>query len=1336
MQARSLLAGCASLATLIVVGAASAAEAPPLPATPPDVYVVATSHLDTQWRWTVQDTIDDFLPNTLRGNFALFEKYPGYVFSFEGAFRYMLAKEYYPTEYERLKAYVQAGRWKVAGSWVDAVDTNVPSPESLIRQTLYGNGFFRRELGVTSRDVYLPDCFGFGFALPSAAAHAGLTSFSTQKLTWGSSIRIPFDVGLWQGVDGATLIAALNPGDYAADLKGNLTLDPDVYATADRQVALTGLPLVFKYFGTGDVGVPPLEPSVAMLQQSLAGPGAARLRSAAPDQMARDLMASHGGRAPTSLERYRGEFLLTSHGTGCYTSQAAMKRFNRKNERLADAAEKAMVAAAWLGGASYPRERLRDAWVRVLWHQFHDDITGTSIPEAYVFSWNDEAIATSTFADVLAEGVGAVTRALDTHGDGVPLVVFNPLSWEREEPVEAAVRFPSGAPRAVRVVGPDGREVPAQVDSASGDKAHVVFVARVAPLSFTVFAVCPASSPAPGGELAVSPHGLENARYRVTVDAAGDIASVFDKRLSRELLSAPARLELLDDAPRRWAAWEVEYSAVSAPPREVVGGPAAVRVVEDGPARVSLEVVRRAADSTFTQRISLASGRAGDRVEIRNDIDWRTKGTLLKSAFPLVASNDFATYDLGLGVVQRPTDRPNRYEVPAQEWADISDASGTFGTAVLDDSRYGWDKPDDHTLRLTLIHTPRVAPGWSWLAEQASNDIGRHRVLVALAGHPGEWWAGRVPLAGDRLNQPLLAWQAPPHSGPLGRSFSLLRLTDRDGGEAPVAVKALKLAENSDEVVVRLQELSGQPLAGVRLAFARPVTGVREINGAEEPLSEHGAGGALPPPSPPSLALEDGAVMLDFVPFRPRTLALTLGPPPSALAPPRGVPLDLPYNLDGISRDDARADGDFDGTGHTVAGELLPATLVSDDVPFHTGPQEPGQANVLVCCGQKLSLPAGDHDRLYLLAAAVGGDREAKFTVDGTPVALLVPDWAEPVGQWNSRIVAGQRVEDPARIAPAYAKTVPIAWVGTHRHDGRGENEAYVFTHFFRLRLDLPAGARTLTLPNDPRIRLLAITAASNNNDDVTAAQPFTDPTVGTVVHVAAPGPLFLDGTTVTLTSPNPGAVIRYTLDGSEPTTISPVYSEPLRLERMATVKARALAPGLDDGFVATATFTKVVPEPPADVSRDALAPGLACRTYEGDWRTLPDFAALEPTGELTLASVGLPGDRPTDHFGMVCEGFLEVPAGDLYTFSLRSSDASDLRLDGRLAVANEAIDFITRRGQVALAAGLHAVELRYVHRTFVAGLELTMESPGAPRVPIAPQRLFHIDENATGSRQ
>ncbi|HNX48819.1 MAG TPA: glycoside hydrolase family 38 C-terminal domain-containing protein [Thermoanaerobaculaceae bacterium] len=1316
MRTRAILAG------VLVTVATMAWGADP----PRQLYVVATSHLDTQWRWTIQDTIDYFLPATLRDNFALFEKYPGYVFSFEGAFRYQLAKEYYPAEFERLKGYVKDGRWKVAGSWVDAVDTNVPSPESLVRQALYGNGFLRRELGVTSRDVFLPDCFGFGFALPSVAAHCGLTAFSTQKLTWGAAMKIPFDIGLWEGIDGSALVASLNPGDYASEIKGNLTLDPDVYASIDRQKALSGLPVAVRYFGTGDTGIAPLEPSVALLQQSLAGPGPLKVRSVAPDQLARDLMADPDQTALQHLPRYRGELLLTSHGAGCYTSQAAMKRFNRKNERLADAVERAAVTASWLGGLAYPRQTLREAWTRFLWHQFHDDLTGTSIPEAYVFSWNDEAIAGNQLADVLNSAVGTVVRGLDTQGSRTH-VVYNPLSIEREDVVEATVRWNGPVPPSVQVTDQNGGEVPAQRIGTEGDQLRVAFVARVAPVSFTTFTIRNSSRAAPAGELKAGPRSLENASYRVTVNEAGDLASVFDKRLGRELLAAPAGLQLFEDQPRKWAAWEVEYSALSAPPREVVGGPATIRVVENGPARVALEVVRQAAGSTFTQRLSLAAGAAGDRVEILTDIDWRTKGTLLKAAFPLAAASQTASYDLGLGVVNRETNRPNLYEVPAQQWADLTDASGAFGTAILDDSRYGWDKPDDHTLRLTLVHTPRVIPAWDWIAEQGSNDLGHHRVLIALAGHAGDWRTGHVPEAGDRLNQPLLAWQVPPHPGPLGRSFSLLRLEGPGGVQPPVAVRAVKLAEESDEVIVRLQELAGTPQEGVRLAFARPVVAVREVNGAEEPLGRNGTGGALSETARPMLALRDGVVELAFAPFRPRTLALRLGPPPTSLPPLTTAVFTLPWNLDGISRDEAQRDGSFDGVGQSLAGELLPETVVSGGVPFNTGPQEAGKANVVVCGGQRIPLPQASPNRLYLLAAAIGGDRPATFEVDGKAVTLTVPDWAEPVGQWNSRLVGGELQEEPSRIAPAYAKTTPVAWVGTHRHGARGENQAYVFTHLYRLRIDLPPGAKELALPNDEHIRVVAMTAAWYPNDDASPAQSFTDPPRGTLVHVVASRRVFTDRLLVTLTSPSSGATIRYTLDGSEPDVTSPTYLAPLAMDRTTTVKARAFAPSLDDSFVATATFTKVAPHQPAVVDRASLAPGLACRLYEGEWRKLPDFDALTPARSLVVPTVSLPADRPKDRFGLVCNGFLSVPADGLYTLALRAEDGAELRVNGERVILEDGIDFMARRTELALGAGLHPIEVRYFQRDFVAGLELHMDGPDAPLALVPAERMFHL---------
>ena len=171
--------------------------------------------------------IAEFLRNTLQDNFKLFEQYPHYVFNFSGANRYLMMKQYYPEDFEKLKKYVAAGQWFPAGSSMEEGDVNMPNGESIIRQVLYGNEFFRREFGKQSAEFMLPDCFGFQASLPSLLAHCGLKGFSTQKLTWGSAVGIPFNVGVWEGPDGRSIVAALNPGSYTSTIDHDLSHDPN-----------------------------------------------------------------------------------------------------------------------------------------------------------------------------------------------------------------------------------------------------------------------------------------------------------------------------------------------------------------------------------------------------------------------------------------------------------------------------------------------------------------------------------------------------------------------------------------------------------------------------------------------------------------------------------------------------------------------------------------------------------------------------------------------------------------------------------------------------------------------------------------------------------------------------------------------------------------------------------------------------------------------------------------------------------------------------------------------------------------------------------------------------
>lgn len=1140
---------------------------------PPDLsrdttlYVMGYSHLDTQWRWDYETTIRKYIPATMLDNFSLFEKYPGYTFNFSGANRYMMMKEYYPEDYVRVKKYIAAGRWFPAGSSLEENDALIPSAESLIRNIAYGNRFFRQEFGKASAEYMVPDCFGFPASMPSIFVHAGVKGFSTQKLTWGSAVGVPFNFGIWEGTDGRSVIAALNPGEYVGTVKENLSSSPSWRQRLAENGKKAGMVTDYMYFGTGDIGGAPAEESVRWVEQSLAGPGPIRVISAPADRFFEDVAAGDISKLP----RYKGEFLLTNHSAGSLTSQSYLKRWNRKNELLAKAAEASSVVADWLGGAPYPREQYREAWRLVIGAQFHDILAGTCTPRSYEFSWNDEVLALKHFAAGASDAIGAVARAMNTQTTGIPLVVFNPLSAGREDVVEATVTVPAGSPAEVRVFGPDGKEVPSQVTGREGDRRTVLFTAKVGPTSFTVFDVRPSATPC-GLQtgLAISATTLENGRYRVTVNPAGDVASIVDKELGKELLSAPHRLEFLYERPMEWPSWNMDWEDRQKPPVGYVDGAPMVRILERGPVRVTLEIAREARGSRFVQHVRLAAGGSGDRVEFGTRIHWFTPTSSLKAAFPLTASNGVATYNTGAGAIERGNNDPKKFEVPSHQWFDLTDRSGAYGVTVLEDSKYGSDKPSDNTLRLTLLYTPGVRGGYR---DQASQDFGIHDMVYALAGHRGDWRAGGAHEQGARLNEPLIPFQTVPHKGTLGKSFSFLTVSS-----PAVAVGALKLAEDENRVIVRLMETSGQPARNVRVSLAPGIRAATEVNGQELHLGP--------------AKTENGVLVCDLGPYELRAFALDLKPAATTLKPPVSRPVALRYTTDVMSRDGEAGGGRFGASGASLPAELLPETIVSGGIEFTLGPKTPGSANAVACEGQTIAIPAGTFNRLYLLAAS-DGDARAAFRVDGTPVTVEVGDWTGFVGQWDNRVWDGFIKKETdytwdailyEGLVPGFVKGGTIAYHTTHRHLAQGENDPYAFGYLYRIALPLPRGAKTVALPQAPGIKVLAATAAWNENDASVPVAPLHDtlniPAAEYARFQMTPKPRFtpassiVEGETqITIAARDANTALHYTVDGSVPTVNSPRYTAPIKVDRTTTLSAIAVAEGRNPSAVLTTKY-------------------------------------------------------------------------------------------------------------------------------------------------------------------
>jgi alpha-mannosidase len=1102
----------------------------------PTLYVVGYAHLDTQWRWEYPQVIQEFIPSTMHDNFTLFEKYPHYIFNFSGSNRYRMMREYHPADYAKVKQYVAQGRWFPAGSSVEESDVNSPAAESILRQVLYGNQFFRREFGKASAEYMLPDCFGFPASLPSLLAHAGIKGFSTQKLTWHSAAAvggrdsaehtppgIPFDVGFWQGPDGKGVIAALNPGSYDGDITEDLSSDPEWRNRVELDGKASGISADYHYYGTGDIGGSPRENSVKLLEaivtkgeavlppprnpreserqyeQRVAattapevrvGEGPLRVLSSTAEQMFLDI----DPQKVAGLPHYSGELELIEHSAGSLTSEAYHKRWNRKNELLADAAERASVAASWLGARPYPQERLNNAWTLVLGGQFHDIQAGTATPRAYQFSWNDDVLAMNQFADVLTNATQGIVSGLDTQSKGESIVVFNPLNIEREDVVEAWVHLPKGSAHAVRVFGPGGAEVPAQIRKTKEDSAQVLFLARMPAVSFVVYDVQPGAAPSrlSSSELKVTNTSLENARYRVQLDSQGDISSIFDKRLNRELLSAPVRLAFQHEKPSQWPAWNMDWTDQQKPPRAYVTGQPSIRIAENGPVRVALEVARETEGSRFVQTVRLSAGDAGNRVEFVNSIDWKIRETALKATFPLTASNAHATYNWDVGTIQRGNNDPRKYEVASHQWFDLTDKSAAFGVTLLSDCKYGSDKPDDNTLRVTLIYSPGISEHGRDYSDQATQDWGHHEILYGLAGHKGDWREEQTDWQGFRLNQPLLAFQSAKHSGTLGKGFSFLRTSN-----SRVRVLALKKAEQSDDLIVRLVEMSGHAEPDVHIHFAAPIATAREMNAQEQPLGD--------------ASVHNGDLVTTFDPYQLRTFAVKLAAPPEQLPAPESHPVSLAYDRSVATTDGTKSSPGFDASGRSLPSEMLGNQLDFNGVHFSLGPSGTGESNALVAHGQSISLPKGDFNRVYLLAASSDGDQTASFHIGKEAVPLNIQDWGGFVGQWDTRTWSEKQITIPPRagapagtpsrtetvqeytgLTPGFIKRAPVAWFASHRHTADGKNEPYSYSYLFGYSLEIPPNSTELILPQNDKIRVLAVTVAKEGAK-VQPAQPLYD---------------------------------------------------------------------------------------------------------------------------------------------------------------------------------------------------------------------------------------------------
>jgi len=655
------------------------------------VHAVGHAHIDTAWLWPLRETRRK-CARSFSTQLALMDEYPDYRFACSQPAQYEWMKESYPTIFEGIRKKVASGQWEPVGSmWVEP-DCNLPSGEALARQLLYGKRYFMKEFGCETKQVWLPDVFGYPASLPQLIALSGGNSFLTQKLSWNETNKPAHNTFMWEGIDGTRIFTHFPPADtYNGDFSAT-----ELVRSAARFKDHARSSMSLYLFGWGDGGGGPEPDMIESAHRLLDLSGAPRVElSSAAGFFEAAAAEAH------DLTTWVGELYFELH-RGTYTTQAKTKLLNRRAEQALREAETWSIAT----GAVYPAAELEAAWKLLLVSQFHDILPGSSIDWVYEDAERDLAGVIETAAGITS---GAHAKIANT-GEG--LVAFNVNSHPRREVVEV------------------GDELVVAEAPACG------------------WAAQPSQSAAPEQPVVVSDGLMENGLLRVSWDDHGLLTSIWDKQANREVLAAGARgnlLQLHRDNPAQWDAWDIDIDYMKDPVDLIELSSRAIEI--PGGLRGAVRFNREFGSSTLTQRMVLDAGSRVLRFEC--DVDWHEDHKLLKVAFPVAVHSARATYEIQFGHVERSTHANTswdqaRFEVCGHRWADLGEAG--YGVALLNDCKYGYDIHGS-VIRLSLLRAPTHP--------DPTADRGQHRFMYALMPHPRDFREAGVIAAAEDLNAPL-----------------------------------------------------------------------------------------------------------------------------------------------------------------------------------------------------------------------------------------------------------------------------------------------------------------------------------------------------------------------------------------------------------------------------------------------------------------------------------------------------------------------------------------------------------------------------------------------------
>ncbi len=807
------------------------------------VNMVGHTHIDVAWLWRLKHTREK-AQRSFSTVLRLMEQYGEYLFLQTQPQLYKYIKKDCPEIYAKIKERVRQGRWEAdGGMWVEA-DCNVPSGESLVRQFLYGTRFLEREFGTACEYLWLPDVFGYSWALPQILKQCEIHTFMTTKISWNQYNSIPDDLFWWRGIDGTEILTYfVDTPDERHDLDARFS----TYNGQATPRAVMGSWKKFKNkelsketlisYGYGDGGGGVNRDMLEMCRAMDRIPGLPHVKTSRAGEFFRRIheKVDHTDRY---VHTWDGELYLEYH-RGTYTSQAYNKRTNRYLENTLARLEW-LSSLAWLAGKGYAGQELHDCWECVLLHQFHDIIPGSSIHEVYEDSRVNYGRTKKLAKQVRERIFEQITKAAP-----FTYAVYTTNSFGGKE----AVLIPEmGQGYFV-----DAKDRP--LDSQRCDEGCLVLVDTV-PYGAVAVRFVPErqgeSEPDCMGPRRQAPdevfrrpdkNSLETPYYFIKWNDDGQITELYDREEKRRVLrrgQCGNVLEIYEDKPINYDAWDIDIFYTQK--KETVKCVKPPEIGEAGPLRAVVHFVYRYHRSEIVQDMIVY--RDSRRIDFRTRVDWQESHRLLKTAFYTDIRATRATYDIQFGHVERPTHWNTswdwaRFEVCGHKWADLSETG--YGVSLLNDCKYGYSIKDN-AVKLSLLKSAK--------SPDTEADMGVHPFTYSLFPHKGSPTDGGTIQEANRLNLPAQAAEG---------IFTEKRRIAVISGEG-IQLDGVKKAEDEECLIVRLHECLGGSRRAV-LSSEFPVKRIVPCN-----LLEHDSG----------VAVEGAEVSFALHPFEIRTFKMYL----------------------------------------------------------------------------------------------------------------------------------------------------------------------------------------------------------------------------------------------------------------------------------------------------------------------------------------------------------------------------------------------------------------------------------------------------------------------------